>query len=81
MVHQPLVAAFDGRVGLFTLDDNRNATFRRTLCDRHDIDGAIGEGLQEASGDPDRWINAGACGRFHDRARLDFGSGRAGLSP
>ncbi|OYX42827.1 MAG: Ureidoglycolate hydrolase [Rhodobacterales bacterium 32-67-9] len=34
----------------------------------------------EASGDPDRLINEGLCGRFHDRARLDFGSGRAGIS-
>ena len=34
----------------------------------------------EAAGDPDRLINDGMCGRFHDRARLDFGDGRAGLS-
>ena len=34
----------------------------------------------DASGEPDRIINQGLCGRFHDRARLDFGSGRAGLS-
>ena len=35
----------------------------------------------EAAGAPDRIINAGLCGRFHDRARLDFGpSGRAGIS-
>lgn len=38
----------------------------------------------EARGEPDRLINAGLCGRFHDRARLDFGAetgaGRAGLS-
>lgn len=34
-----------------------------------------------ASGDPDRLINQGFCGRFHDRARLDFGvDARAGLS-
>ncbi|MEY2957070.1 MAG: hypothetical protein RL123_1798, partial [Pseudomonadota bacterium] len=32
-------------------------------------------------GAPDRIINAGLCGRFHDRARLDFGpEGRAGIS-
>lgn len=31
-------------------------------------------------GSPDRMINAGLCGRFHDRARLDFSDGRAGLS-
>ena len=34
----------------------------------------------EASGPPDKWINAGFCARFHDRARLDFGTGRAGIS-
>lgn len=35
----------------------------------------------EAAGTPDKLINQGLCGRFHDRARLDFGpGGRAGLS-
>lgn len=35
----------------------------------------------DARGAPDRIINAGLCGRFHDRARLDFGAdGRAGVS-
>ncbi|MEM8577441.1 MAG: ureidoglycolate lyase [Pseudomonadota bacterium] len=34
----------------------------------------------DCSGEPDKIINAGLCGRFHDRARLDFGDGRAGLS-
>jgi ureidoglycolate lyase len=35
----------------------------------------------DASGVPDRIINQGLCGRFHDRARLDFGpDGRAGIS-
>jgi ureidoglycolate lyase len=34
----------------------------------------------EAAGAPDRIINEGLCGRFHDRARLDFGTGRAGIS-
>ncbi|MCO6383158.1 ureidoglycolate lyase [Oceanicola sp. 502str15] len=34
----------------------------------------------EVEGSPDRLINAGLCGRFHDRARLDFGDGRAGIS-
>ncbi|NNU79483.1 ureidoglycolate lyase [Halovulum dunhuangense] len=35
----------------------------------------------EASGHPDRIINQGLCGRFHDRARLEFGAdGRAGVS-
>ncbi|MBJ6372445.1 ureidoglycolate lyase [Sedimentitalea arenosa] len=34
----------------------------------------------DATGDPDRIINAGLCGRYHDRAKLDFGDGRAGIS-
>ncbi len=34
----------------------------------------------EAAGAPDRLINQGLCGRFHDRARLDFGNGHAGIS-
>lgn len=35
----------------------------------------------EALGTPDKRINQGFCGRFHDRAQLDFGSdGRAGIS-
>ncbi len=34
----------------------------------------------EVSGPPDRRINAGLCGRYHDRARLDFSDGRAGVS-
>jgi len=35
----------------------------------------------EATGAPDKVINAGWCDRFHDRARLDFGpEGRAGIS-
>ena len=33
-----------------------------------------------AEGPPDRIINRGLCGRWHDRARLDFGDGRAGIS-
>jgi len=34
-----------------------------------------------AEGPPDRLINQGLCGRYHDRARMDFGpDGRAGLS-
>lgn len=37
--------------------------------------------MLDCAGDPDRIINAGACGRWHDRARLDFGpDGRAGIS-
>lgn len=35
----------------------------------------------EATGAPDRMINEGLCGRYHDRARLDFGpGGRSGIS-
>ena len=34
----------------------------------------------DCSGPPDRVINAGMCGRYHDRARLEFGDGRAGIS-
>ncbi|MEE9428839.1 MAG: ureidoglycolate lyase [Paracoccaceae bacterium] len=37
--------------------------------------------ILDASGTPDKIINRGLCGRFHDRARLDFGDGgRAGIS-
>lgn len=35
----------------------------------------------DATGPPDRIINQGLCGRYHDRARMDFGpQGRAGIS-
>ncbi len=34
----------------------------------------------DTDGAPDRIINQGLCGRFHDRALLDFGDGRAGVS-
>lgn len=35
----------------------------------------------EVTGDPDKIINQGLCGRWHDKAQLDFGSdGRAGIS-
>ncbi len=34
----------------------------------------------EVDGAPDKIINQGMCGRHHDRARLDFGNGRAGIS-
>lgn len=34
-----------------------------------------------ADGVPDKIINAGMCGRYHDRARLNFGDdGRGGIS-
>ena len=36
--------------------------------------------LITADGPPDTLINQGLCGRFHDRASLDFGDGRAGIS-
>ncbi len=36
--------------------------------------------LLDCSGAPDKIINQGQCGRYHDRARLDFNDGRAGLS-
>jgi ureidoglycolate lyase len=36
--------------------------------------------LIDCAGDPDRIINQGLCGRYHDRARLDFADGRAGVS-
>lgn len=35
----------------------------------------------DCAGAPDRMINAGLCGRYHNRAQLDFGQdGRAGIS-
>ena len=35
----------------------------------------------DCSGAPDKIINQGLCGRYHDRAQLDFGpEGRAGIS-
>lgn len=35
----------------------------------------------DCAGDPDKIINQGKCGRYHDRAKLDFGpEGRAGIS-
>ena len=34
----------------------------------------------EAAGAPDRIINQGLCGRYHDRATLDVVDGRAGIS-
>lgn len=36
--------------------------------------------LIEAKGQPDKVINQGKCGRFHDLATLDFNGGRAGIS-
>ncbi len=34
----------------------------------------------EVMGMPDKLINQGLCGRHHDRARLEFTDGRAGIS-
>jgi ureidoglycolate lyase len=34
----------------------------------------------DVAGDPDKIINQGMCGRYHDRAVLDFADGRAGIS-
>lgn len=34
----------------------------------------------EAAGPPDRLINEGLCGRWHDLARIDIADGRAGIS-
>lgn len=36
--------------------------------------------LLDVSGNPDKMINQGLCGRYHDRAQMDFFEGRAGLS-
>ncbi|WP_170332861.1 ureidoglycolate lyase [Ruegeria arenilitoris] len=34
----------------------------------------------DVAGEPDKIINQGQCGRYHDRAGLDFSNGRAGIS-
>ncbi|SMX39296.1 ureidoglycolate lyase [Octadecabacter ascidiaceicola] len=34
----------------------------------------------DCSGEADKMINQGLCGRFHDRAELDFTDGQAGIS-
>ena len=36
--------------------------------------------LIDCTGDPDMMINLGKCGRYHDRALLDFGTGKASLN-
>ena len=36
--------------------------------------------LIETAGTPDKIINQGLCGRYHDRAALDFSDGNAGIS-
>ena len=40
---------------------------------------AFGE-IIEATGEPDKIINQGLCGRYHNLAQLDFTTGKAGLS-
>ena len=47
-----------------------------------DFDGFAPFGdLLEISGEPDRLINQGLCGRYHDRAKFDFGPNcKGGLS-
>jgi ureidoglycolate lyase len=34
----------------------------------------------DCAGEPDKMINQGLCGRYHDRATLDLSDGRAGIS-
>ena len=34
----------------------------------------------DVSGEPDKLINQGLCGRYHDRAKLVYDGGRAGIS-
>ena len=34
----------------------------------------------EVAGDPDKIINAGMCGRYHDRANIECDGGTAGIS-
>jgi ureidoglycolate lyase len=36
--------------------------------------------ILDASGDPDKIINQGMCGRHHNLAKLDFIAGKAGIS-
>jgi ureidoglycolate lyase len=36
--------------------------------------------ILDCTGEPDKIINQGKCGRYHDRATLDFHDGRAGIS-
>ncbi|NSX54326.1 ureidoglycolate lyase [Parasulfitobacter algicola] len=44
-----------------------------------DVFSPYGDVLQ-ATGEPDKIINQGLCGRFHDCASLDFSDGLAGIS-
>ncbi|MGB1236341.1 MAG: ureidoglycolate lyase [Planktomarina sp.] len=36
--------------------------------------------ILEVAGDPDKIINQGMCGRYHDRAQIDFAGGKTGIS-
>jgi ureidoglycolate lyase len=36
--------------------------------------------ILDCSGDADKIINQGMCGRFHDRAQIEVGEGAAGIS-
>ena len=36
--------------------------------------------VMQATGTPDKVINQGRCGRFHDRARIDIADGKPGIS-
>ena len=36
--------------------------------------------VMQAAGDPDKIINQGKCGRYHNCAQLDFADGKAGIS-
>jgi ureidoglycolate lyase len=36
--------------------------------------------ILDTAGTPDKMINQGLCERYHDRAKLDFDDGRAGIS-
>ena len=36
--------------------------------------------VMDASGVADKVINQGKCGRYHDKAKMDFSDGRAGIS-
>ena len=40
---------------------------------------AFGE-IIDATGEPDKIINQGLCGRYHNLAQLDFTTGKAGIS-
>lgn len=55
---------------------NRKVTLQRL---EREIFAPFGD-ILDAEGDPDRMINQGLCGRYHDRARLDFSDGKAGVS-